>query len=130
MKLELPFKDIHAFLSNKYNIAIEIKNISKDKIKVNYLVSLVLMIKKVTATEVTFLYESNILVNVIIKFVHFFLRKKLQKLPILWNTKSREIIIDLKKIQELDDFLTQSSISELSFIHETILLEVAVKPEK
>jgi len=130
MKLELPFKDIHTFLSNKYHIAVEIKNINKDKIKVNYLVSLILIINKVTATEVSFLYESNILVNVIIKFVHFFLRKKLQKLPILWNTKSREIIIDLKKIQELEDFLTQSSISELSFIHETILLEVVVKTEK
>jgi uncharacterized protein YijF (DUF1287 family) len=130
MKLEVPFKDIHLFLSNNYHIAVDIKNITKDKIKVTYFVSLILTIKKVTADEVVFQYESNVFVNAAVKLVHSVMRKKLEHLPLVWNSKTREIIIDLKKIKELDEFLKQSSISELSFIHETILLEVVIKPEK
>jgi len=130
MKLEVPFKDIHFFISNNYHIAVGIKNITKDKIKVTYFISLILTIKKVTANEVVFQYDSNVVVNVVVKFIHFLMRKKLEHLPLVWNSQTREVIIDLKKIKELDEFLTYSSISELSFIHETILLEVAVKPEK
>ena len=130
MKLEVPFKDIHLFLSNNYHIAVEIKNISKDKIKVTYFISLILTIKMVKAYEVVLQYESNFVVNVVVKFVHFLMRKKLEKLPLVWDTKTKEVIIDLKKIQGFDAFLKLSSISELSFIHETILLEVVVKPEK
>jgi len=130
MKLEVPFKDIHLFLSNNYHIAVEIKNITKDKIKVTYFISLILTIKEVTADMVVFQYQSNVVVNIIVKFVHYIMRKKLEHLPIVWNSNTREVIIDLKKINELEEFLKQSSILELSFIHETILLEVVMKSEK
>jgi len=130
MKLEVPFKDIHLFLSNNYHIAVDIKNITKDKIKVTYFISLILTIQDVTVDMVVFKYESNSIVNLVVKFIHFLMRKKLEHLPLVWNSNTREVIIDLKKINELNEFLKQSSILELSFIHETILLEVAVKPEK
>ena len=79
---------------------------------------------------VVFQYQSNVVVNIIVKFVHYIMRKKLEHLPIVWNSNTREVIIDLKKINELEEFLKQSSILELSFIHETILLEVVMKSEK
>ena len=130
MKLELPFKDIHLFLSNNYHIAVAIKNITKDTIKVTYFISLILTIQDVTADMVVFQYESNVVVNLVVKFIHYLMRKKFEHLPIVWNSNTREVIIDLKKINELEEFLKQSSILELSFIHEIILLEVVMKPEK
>ena len=130
MKLEVPFKEIQVFLFNLYHITIGFKNIGIDRIKITYFISFILTIKDVTADAIVFQYKSNTVVNLGIKCIHFFMRKKLKKFPFVWNSKTREVIIDLKKIQALDEFLKHSSISDLSFIDETILLEVALNSEK
>jgi hypothetical protein len=45
MKIEIPITEVQEFLSNSYNIKVDLKNIGEDKIEANYLVSLVLSIK-------------------------------------------------------------------------------------
>lgn len=122
MKIEIPITEVQEFLSNYYNINVALKNIGEDKIEANYLVSLILTIKEVRKDEVTFQYEVNGLVDLLAKGAHFFLGKKMDDLPIEWDSKTSEVVVDLKKVQALSDFLKVCFISELHFVNENIVL--------
>ncbi len=122
MKIEIPITEVHDFLSKSYNIKVGLKNIGEDKIEANYLVSLILTIKKVTKYEVIFQYKVNFFVNLLAKGTHFLLRKKIDDTPIEWNSKTREIVIDLKKIQALSELLNVYFISKLHFANNDIVL--------
>ncbi len=122
MKIEIPITEIHDFLSKSYNIKVRLKNIGEDKIEANYLVSLILTIKEVTKYEVIFQYKVNCFVNLLAKGAHFLLRKKIDDTPIEWNSKTREIVIDLKKIQALSEILNVYFISKLHFANNDIVL--------
>ena len=122
MKIEIPISEVQEFLSNYYNINVALKNIGEDKIEANYLVSLILTIKEVRKDEVTFQYEVNGLVDLLAKGAHFLLGKKMDDSPIEWNSKTSEVVVDLKKVQALSDFLKVYFISELHFVNENIVL--------
>jgi len=122
MKIEIPISEVQEFLSNYYNINVALKNIGEDKIEANYLVSLILTIKEVRKDEVTFQYEVNGLVDLLAKGAHFLLGKKMDDSPIEWNSKTSEVVVDLKKVQALSDFLKVCFISELHFVNENIVL--------
>ena len=122
MKIIIPITDVQELLSNYYNINVGIKNIGVDKIEANYLISLVLKIKEVRKNEVVFQYKVNSLVDLLAKGAHFLLVKKLDDAPIDWDSKTSEVIVDLKKIQSLSDFLKVYFISELHFVNENIVL--------
>jgi hypothetical protein len=122
MKIEMPITEVQDFLSNYYNINVGLKNIGEDKIEANYLVSLILTIKEVRKDEVVFQYEVNSLVDLLAKGAHFLLGKKLDDVPIEWDSKISEVIVDLKKVQALSDFLKVFYISELRFMNEDIVL--------
>ena len=77
MKIEIPITEVQEFLSNSYNIKVDLKNIGEDKIEANYLVSLVLTIKEVRKDEVVFHYKVNGLVDLLAKGAHFLLGKNL-----------------------------------------------------
>jgi len=130
MKFEVSFLEIMDFISNTYNIRVGIKNFAFDKIKVNYIISMVLTVKEVKPDEVIFQYDSNNLYNLLIKGVHFFIKKKLDNIPIVWNIESRELVIDLKKIKNLELFLRLSSISELHFKNDALVLVVLMKTKQ
>jgi len=55
------------------------------------------------------------------------LKKKLENIPIEWNTSAKEVVVDLKKIKSLNELLKFLFISELRFVNETILLELNAK---
>jgi len=122
MKLEIPITEIHDFLSKSYNIKVGLKNIGKDKIEANYLVSLILTIKEVRKYEVIFQYEVNGFVDLLAKGAHFLLEKKMDDTPIDWNSKTSEVVVDLKKIQALSELLNVYFISELHFVKNDIVL--------
>ena len=122
MKIEIPITEVQEFLSNYYNINVALKNIGEDKIEANYLVSLILTIKEVRKDEVTFQYEVNGLVDLLAKGAHFLLGKKMDDSPIEWDSKTSEVVVDLKKVQALSDFLKVCFISELHFVNENIVL--------
>ena len=122
MRLEIPLKEVQEFLSNYYNINVVLKNIEENKIKATYFDSIVLIIKEVKEDEVLFYYEVDGLVDLIAKVAHFFLEKKLDNIPIEWDSKTREVTIYFKKIQELSNFLKFVYISELHFVNDNILL--------
>jgi len=122
MKIEIPITEVQEFLSNYYNINVALKNIGEDKIEANYLVSLILTIKEVRKDEVTFQYEVNGLVDLLAKGAHFLLGKKMDDSPIEWDSKTCEVVVDLKKVQALSDFLKVCFISELHFVNENIVL--------
>jgi len=122
MKIEIPISEVQEFLSNYYNINVALKNIGEDKIEANYLVSLILTIKEVRKDEVTFQYEVNGLVDLLAKGAHFLLGKKIDDSPIEWDSKTSEVVVDLKKVQALSDFLKVCFISELHFVNENIVL--------
>src|ERR1035437_3726372 len=117
MKIEIPITEVQEFLSNSYNIKVGLKNIGEDKIEANYLVSLILTIKEVRKDEIVFHYEVNGLVNLLAKGAHFLLGRKLDDTPIEWDSKTSEVIVDLKKVQALSDFLKVYFISEISFVN-------------
>ena len=122
MRLEIPLKEVQEFLNNYYNINVVLKNIEENKIKATYFDSIVLIIKEVKEDEVLFYYEVDGLVDLIAKVAHFFLKKKLDNIPIEWDSKTREVTIYFKKIQELSNFLKFVYISELHFVNYNILL--------
>ena len=122
MKIEIPITEVHDFLSNSYNINVALKNIGEDKIEANYLVSLILTIKKVRKYEVIFQYEVNGFVDLLAKGAHFLLGEKIEDTPIEWNSKTSEVVVDLKKIQAFSELLNLYFISELHFVNNDIVL--------
>jgi len=121
MKIEIPITEVQDFLSDTYNIKVGLKNIGEDKIKATYFVSLVFTIKEVSKDEVVFHYEVNSLVALLAKGAHFLLEKKLDDTPVEWDSKTSEIVVDLKKVQALSDFLKVYFISELHFVNENMV---------
>jgi len=121
MKIEIPITEVQELLSNSYHIKVGLKNIGEDKIEANYLVSSILTIKEVRKDEVVFHYEVNGLVYLLAKGAHFLLGKKLDDTPIEWNSKTSEVVIDLKKVQALSDFFKIYFISELRFVNDDIV---------
>ena len=126
MKIEIPLTEIHEFLSNFYNVEIDLNNIDKNKIEIHYFAALVLNIKEVSEDRVVFYYEGNDIVNLLAKVAHFLLKKKLD-LSIEWNSKTNEVSFDLKKIPQLSNFLELFYISELKFEHDNIILGIKYK---
>ena len=122
MKIEIPITEVQDFLSNSYNINVGLKNIGEDRIEANYLVSLILTIKEVRKDEVVFQYEVNSIVDLLAKGAHFLLGKKLDDAPIEWDSKTSEVVVDLKKVQAFSDFLKVYFISEICFVNDDIVL--------
>lgn len=122
MKIEIPITEVHDFLSKSYNIKVRLKNIGEDKIEANYLVSLILTIKEVRKYEVIFQYKLNGFVDLLAKGAHFLLGKKFDDTPIEWNSKTSEVVVDLKKIQAFSELLNVYFISELHFVNNDIVL--------
>lgn len=121
MKIEIPITEVQDFLSNSYNIKVGLKNIGEDKIKATYFFSLVFTIKEVGNDEVVFHYEVNRLVALLAKGAHFLLGKKLDDTSVEWDSKTSEVVVDLKKVQALSDFLKVYFISEIHFVNENIV---------
>ena len=121
MKIEIPITEVQEYLSNTYNIKVGLKNIGEDKIKATYFVSLVFTIKEVGNDEVVSHYEGNSLVHLLAKGAHFLLGKKLDDSPVEWDSKTSEVVVDLKKVQALKDFLKVFFVYELHFVNEDIV---------
>ena len=124
MRLEIPLPEVQQFLIAKYHINIDLKNIEENKVEATYIDSVVLIIDEVI-DDVFFLhYEVDGLATIIAKIAHFFLEKKLDNTPIEWDSKNKELKIDLNKITELDTFLKFVTISEIHFINDNIVLRM------
>lgn len=127
MKLEINLKEVKVFLSNYYHINVGLKYIEENKIKVNYFVPFVLSIKEFKEDEIIFNYKINVFANLLVKSAYFLLKKKLKNIPVECDFKSREVILDLKKIKAFSDLFKFLFISELRFVNENILLVLNVK---
>jgi len=127
MRLEIPLSEVQQYLSNQYHIDIDLKNIEENKIEATYIDSVVLIMDEVKENVVSLHYEVDGLATIVTKVAHLFLGKKLDKTPIEWDSKKRELKIDLKKFTELDTFLEFVSIAGLKFIKDTIVLEMYVR---
>jgi hypothetical protein len=124
MQLEIPLSEVQQFLSNQFHIDIKLKNIEENKIEATYIDSIVLIIIEVKENVVLFSYEVDGLATIVTKIAHLFLKKKLDKTPIEWDSKNKELKIDLNKFTELNTFLKFVSISEINFIKDSIVLEM------
>ena len=124
MQLEIPLSEIQQFVSYQFHINIGLKNIEKNKIEVKYFDSVVLVINEVKENVVLFSYEVDGLATIVTKIAHLFLKKKLDKIPIEWDLKNKELKIDLNKFTGLDTFLKYVSISDIHFIKDNIVLEM------
>lgn len=122
MRLEIPIKEFQEFINRHYHINIDLKNIETNKIKITYIDSVVLIVKEVKKDELIFDYETDGLVDLIAKVVHFFMKKKLASLPLKWDSGKREITIELKKIKGLTELLKVLYIHEFQFVNDNILL--------
>ena len=131
MRLEIPIIEFQEFINRYYHINIELKNIETNKIKISYIESLVLIIKEVKNDVFVFDYEADGLVDFIAKGIHFFMKKKLSNLPFKWDSVTREVKIDLKKIERLNGLLKLLYIYEFQFVNDNILLVLyeEIKPE-
>ena len=124
MRFEVSFKEVQDFIATSYKIHVGIINLAIDSIKINYFISLVLNVKEVKSDEITFQYKTNQFYNLLIKGVHFFIKKKLEMLPIAWDISTKELVVDLKKIKDLELFLRLSSLSELHFKDDALVVVV------
>lgn len=66
---------------------------------------ILLIIKEVKEDVVFSQYEADGLAWIVTKIDHFFMGKKLDKKHIAWDSKNKELKIDLNKITELNAFL-------------------------
>lgn len=127
MQLQISLSEVQQYLSSQYNINVELKNIEVNKIEATYIDSVVLIIDDVKENVVFFHYEVDGLATIVTKVAHLFLDKKLDKTPIEWDLKNREIKIDLNELSELNTLLKFVSISEMHFIKDSIVLEMYAK---
>jgi hypothetical protein len=124
MRLEIPLSEVQQFISNQYKINVDLKNIEVNKIEATYIDSVVLILDEVKEDVISLHYEVDGLATIVTKIAHLFLGKKLDKTPIEWDSKNKELKIDLNKFTHLDEFLEVVSISELHFIKDAIVLEM------
>lgn len=122
MKLEIPLKEIQDFIRDHFQSDVGLMYIEKDKIQAKYYVTIDLIIKEVRINEVYLSYEVSGLAGLISNLASGILKKKLEKIPIEWYPKTREIHIDLKKIHELNEILKFIYISDIQFLNDNILL--------
>ena len=127
MRLEIPLSEVQQFISNQYNINVDLKNIEVNKIEATYIDSVVLIIDEVKEEVISIHYEVDGLATIVTKIAHLFLGKKLDKTPIEWDSTKRELKIDLNKFTELDKFLEFAFISEIQFIKDAVVLEMYVR---
>ena len=122
MNIEISIKEIQVFLNDFYNIDVELKNVEDDKIKVTYFGSIYMSVKEVKEDSIMFKYEINDFLNIVAQGAHFFQKKQLEIDAIQWNSRTKEIAVDLKKVKELNHFLKFVYISDLSFGNGNVLL--------
>ncbi len=103
MRLEISLSEVQQFLSNQYQIDVDLQNIEVGKIKATYFDSVVFIIKEVKENVILFHYEADGLASVVTKIAHFFMEKKLDKKHIEWNSEKEEVTIDLNKITEMNE---------------------------
>ena len=127
MKLEIPYSNIQKYVNIRYRRNIRIKKSEVDTIRIRYFISFILTIEEVKPDEVIFLYKANVIVNLFLKSIRFLLKNKLENTPIKWNARTREVIIDLKKVKELNEFLKLSYISEMHFADEATIVIIEIK---
>ncbi len=127
MRLDIPLLEVQQFLRNQYQIGIDLKNTEADNLEAAYFVSVVLIINEVKEDVVLLHYKVTGLAWLVTKIAHFFLKKKLDKTPIHWDSKKGELQIDLKKVNELKSFLKFVSISEIHIIGDSIVLEMLAR---
>jgi len=127
MRLEIPLREVQDFLRDQYNIKIDLKNIEVDKIEFTYIDKVVVIIKEVIKEVVYLKYEVDGLAVVAARVAHFFLDKKLENIPVEWNPKTKEIIIDLTRVPDLSILLQHVYISELHFRNDNILFVFYVR---
>jgi hypothetical protein len=130
LKLEIYLKEIEVFLSKYYHINVGLEYIEENKIKINYFVHFILSIKEIKKDEIVFCYDLNVITNLLVKSAHILLKKKLKNIPLKWDSKTKEVTIDLKKINALSEFLKFLFITELRFVNEAILLEINAKSDE
>ncbi|MFA6404149.1 MAG: hypothetical protein WCX31_21365 [Salinivirgaceae bacterium] len=130
MQLVIPLSEVQQFLSNQYNIDIDLKNIEVNKIEATYIDSVVLIIKEVKDEVVLIHYEVDGLATIATKVAHFFLKQKLTNSPIEWDLKNEQVKIDLNKIKKLKGFLKFVCISEIHVVKDAIVLEMYVRAKK
>ena len=92
MRLEIPLSEVQQFLSNQYQIDIDLKNIEENKIEATYIDSVVLIINEVKKDVVLFHYEVDGLASILTKVAHLFLEKKLDRNLITLKFLSHEKI--------------------------------------
>ncbi|MDD2798796.1 MAG: hypothetical protein PHV20_09415 [Bacteroidales bacterium] len=127
MRLEIPYSNIQEYIYIRYHRNIRIKNSEVDKIRISYFISFILTIEEVKPDEVIFRYKANMIVNLLLKSIRFLLKNKLENTPVKWDSHTREVVIDLKKVKELTKFLKFSFISELHFADEATVLIIDLK---
>lgn len=122
MRLEIPILEVQDFINSYYQINIELKNIAADKIQATYFESVVLILKEIKEDEILFNYDSDGLVNILAKITHFFVERKLENIPIEWNSKTKAVAVKLRKIPELNEFLKFVEISKVHITDDNILI--------
>lgn len=126
MRLEIPLTEVQQFVSSQYDIDIDLKNTADNKIEATYIDSVILNIKEVHEGIIVIHYEVDGLAHIVSKVAHFFLDKKLDQLPIEWDSKIEEVRIDLNKIKRLNEFFKFMSISEILFKNDAVVIEMLV----
>jgi len=122
MRLEIPILEVQDFINSYYQINIELKNIATDKIQATYIESVVFILKEINEDEILFNYDSDGLVNILAKITHFFVERKLENIPIEWNSKTKAVAVKLRKIPELNEFLKFVEISKVHITDDNILI--------
>ncbi|MFA6128587.1 MAG: hypothetical protein WC699_14910 [Bacteroidales bacterium] len=127
MKIEISIEEIEQLIKHFYHVNVLLRIIDENRLKVTYWASLVLSFNKVGRDELFFNYEANGLVNILAKAIHHFEKDKLADMPLSWNSDTREVSIDLKKIKELNSLLNMLDISGLRIADDKISMTLRLR---
>jgi len=125
MKLIIPISEVEQLINNYYQIKIKLKNIEENKLQVTNNDSVVLTVSGVKEDLVLFTYKVSGLIDLISKVAKFFMKKKLKTIPIIWDAKTKEISLDLKKIKQISRVLELMNIDDVQFIKDALVLDLS-----
>lgn len=125
MKLELPLFEIEEYIKNCYNLDVKITFVEVNKIEVDYLFKIGVIIKEVKDYSVLLGYELNWAANMLAKSAKFMTNDSLDKSILQWDTSKKEIKLNLIKISALDDILRVFRITEFKFDNNQLKLELS-----
>ncbi len=116
--------EIEEFIKSYFKISVGISYVEHNKIDINYVTILRLVIKRVDSYSILLGYELNWAANLLAKGTKFMVSSKMDDKVLSWNTDSKTLSVNLLYVDVMKDFLAIYHIKTFEVIDNEIVLEL------